>query len=191
MPRELTTAMKTAMAAQTGTIVHFISMVFSGGTAYLTTAPRDVLWNSQTWEGIGGVLSFEPIEESPDGRATGTTVQISAVDQTILAAILGQNFRGRKIEIYEAHVDDAGDIIADPMLCFEGFMNAGVEIRETRRERAGGTVDIRLRVVSRVAELSRINGIRTNIASHQTYYSDDTFFQNTPGIAHREIVWGK
>jgi len=192
MPRSLTSGMQTAVAAQTGTIIHFIELVTSGGTTRLTTAPVDISWDSQTWSGIGGVLLFSVATESSDGRQSGVEIEISAVDQTVIAAILNNHFRGRSIKIWMGHIDSNGDVIADPVLLFGGFQNAGWRMAEMRDEEGGGGVaSVSTRAVPRTAELSQSSGIKCNITSHQQYFSGDTFFQNVPNIEGKAVHWGR
>lgn len=192
MPRSLTSGMQAAVAAQSGTIIHFIEVITSGGTIRLTTAPVDISWDSQTWSGVGGVLVFSPVTESSDGRQSGVEIEIAAVNQTVIAAILTNQFRGRSIKIWMGHIDSNGDVIADPLLLFGGFQNAGWRMSEQRDEEGGGgTASISTRAVPRIAELSQSSGIKCNITSHQHYFTDDTFFQNVPNIEGKPAHWGK
>jgi len=183
--------MQTEVAAQTGTTAHFISLDFSGGTIYLVTLPHDVDWDGETWLGVGGLLGFEPIEEVPDLRATGVPVRLSGVDQTIIAILLSENYRGRSAEIYRAKFAVDGTIVADPINIFTGRLNSGFEIRDVFDEKGAqtGTVEITVRLVSDLALLGYTRGIKTNLASHQAVEPDDTFFQHVNGIP-QEILWG-
>ena len=188
--RDLTGDMQTAVAAQTGTTVHLISLEFSGGTIFLATLPHDVDWDGETWVGIGGVLGFAPIAEAPDLRASGVPMKMSGVDQTIIAALLSENFRGRSAEIYRAKFAADGTIVADPINIFTGRLNSGFEIRDSVEPDArAGSVEITTLCVSDLAVLAYARGIRTNMASHQAVEPDDTFFQHVNGIPE-EIVWG-
>jgi len=188
--RDLTAGMQTAVAAQSGTTAHLMSMDFSGGTIYLATISHDVVWDGQTWQGVGGALGFEPIEEAPDLRASGVPLRLSGVDQSIISALLSQSYRGRSATIYMAKFSAAGTIVADPVNIFTGRLNSGFQIRDTvGGDAQSGTVEITAHCVSDLALLSYTRGIRTNIASHQAVESGDTFFQHVNGIPE-EIVWG-
>lgn len=190
MARDLTGGMSSAIAAQEAALVHFISLAFSGGKVYLTTGPHDIVWDSQTWQGVGGALFFEAITESGDEKASGVPLHLSGCDQAILAVILGQSYRGRKVEIYLAHIDTDGAIVADPELIFDGYMNAGFRIVESRDDRGAGTVDISSRIVGRLAELALVRTILMNLGSHQVHQSTDTFFQHVAQLPNRPIYWG-
>ena len=85
-------------------VIHLIELDFSGGTLYLSTAGFDVSWNSHTWEGIGGVLSWGPVSETADDKAQGIPLQLSGVDQTVISLLLSQKIRGRGCKVYRAWV---------------------------------------------------------------------------------------
>ena len=166
--RTLTGGMQTAVAAQTGTTVHLVSMEFSGGTIFLATLPHDVVWDGETWQGIGGAFGFAPIEEAPDLRAVGVPIRFSGVDQAIIAVLLAQNYRGRSAAIYRAKFAADGTIVADPVNIFTGRLNSGFEIRDmVEEDGGGGTVEITTSCVSDLALLSYTRGSRTNLISHQ------------------------
>jgi len=184
MARNISASMKTAIAAQTSRLTHFIEMEFSGGTVYLTTAPHDIDWDGHTWEGIGGLLAFEPIEEGGTSTGGGTTLKISGVDQTILSALLSQHTRGRKVTIYLAHLDSDYAIVSDPLEVFAGYLNQGYTARE-QRGREGGTCVISIPVVSGMTALRRRNGFLPNLTSHQAVHPGDTFFQHVPAIVSK------
>ena len=126
MARSLTSGMNTAVAAETSTIVHFISITSSASdpndVIELTTAPVDMSWDSKTWTGIGGALSFETITESPDRKAQGVKLTLGGVDQSIFALLMSYHMRGRVGVIYLAHLSD-GDVVATPYEIFRGYLN--------------------------------------------------------------------
>lgn len=190
MTRTITAGMQTQVAAQTGTTAHLISLEFSGGTAYLVTLAHDVSWDGETWVGIGGRLGFADVEERADLRAAGVEIVLSGVDQTVIAALLGQSYRGRDAVVYRAKFASDGTIVADPLEVFSGLLNSGFSIQErVSDEGREGDVEVRARCVSDVAVLSMSRGIRTNLASHQAVENGDTFFQHVNALPD-VINWG-
>lgn len=194
MTRTLTAGMQTAVAAQTGTIVYLFQIESSGGTLRLCTAPVDIAWDSQTWDGIGGTLAFGGIEETGDPSGQGVDLTLSGVDQTFIAVLLANHVRGHEVRIWLAHLSD-GDVVADPLEIFRGYQLADYRISETR-SREGGTVTVKTRVMSRLATLRNAVPVRTNPTSHNDMLkraglsTGDTFFQNVPGLGHQKINWG-
>jgi len=196
MTRTLTTAVATAASAEVAHLCHLLSMAFAGGTAYMTTAARDIIWNSQTWSAIGGALSFEAVQETNDLSAQGVKVRLDGISTATIAAILTDDYIGREANLYLAHIAADGTIIADPILLFRGYMNEGWTIQE-RRDPAGGSCTIETRFVSPLVKLDQVRGIRANLTSHQSHpdrngndYSADTFMRHIATLRETDIGWG-
>lgn len=198
MTRSLATGMATAVAAETGEIVHLIKLVTSGGTTYLTTSATDISWDSQTWVALGGLLTFSTVNETGDRRAQGVGLNLSGVDQTIISLILSNHTRGRLAYIYMAHLS-GGDVIATPLEIFRGYLNAKWSIREQRDPVKAGTVTVSTRIVSRLAALEKTRAVRANIYSHREMLRrsgatgaalDDTIFVFLPKLMGKTIYWG-
>lgn len=194
--RTLTAGMQTEVAAQRGTIVYLIQLESSGGTVRLTTAPLDMAWDGQTWEGIGGALTFGGVEEGPEASAQGVELTLSGVDQTIIAVLLSNNMRGREVRIWLAHLADAGTIVPDPLEIFRGFQNSEYTITDSRDPEQPGTVVVKTRVQSRLSVLGKPTPVRTNEVSHNDMLkraalaTGDTFFRNVGSIVGGDIRWG-
>lgn len=184
------------LASQSAMAVFFLEFQFvtlpsTPATVYFTTAPVDLDWNSQTWQGVGGALTLEPVQESTDRLSAGLQIELNGVDLAIVALVLGKGHRGRLCIITYAHFDPStGAVVSNPVEVFRGYMNDSFEIEETRTEEFSTAV-IRTRVSSRMVEMSKIKGIRTNPASLQAHQSTDTFFDNTAAIVGRTIYWGR
>lgn len=196
MTRTLTSGMQTAVAAQRGTVAHFIQIESSGGTTRLSTTPVDIAWNAQTWDAIGGNLEIGSVEEAGEASA-GVDLTLSGVEQSIIAILMNNQVRGREVRIWLAHIADDGKIVADPLEIFRGYQVADYTISERRPSSPGaGTVVVKTRVMSRLAPISTPMPVRLNIISHRDMLKraalavTDTFMQNVGGFAGREIYWG-
>lgn len=95
-------------------LVAFLELSLGGGIVRLATAPVDLAWNGQTWQGVGGELSVDPAREAPgDDRASGLRLRLSAVNQAVLAALLQQTYIGRRIRIWYGHVNLAENLVSN------------------------------------------------------------------------------
>lgn len=160
---------------------------------YLTTAPHDITWDSITWQGIGGVLLFDAIEESQDLRGSGVEMTMSGVDVTILAILLQKAYLGRFIKIWSGHVNDsAGTIECDSTkdMVFWGRINGGFEVEETLSDKTPGTTTIKGRMEGRLTSLDIVVGIQTNVNSHQRVSPGDKFFNQIPKLIGKQLEWG-
>jgi hypothetical protein len=189
MPRTLGPGFAAAIAAEQGEFVHLLEITFSGGPIRLTTGTQQITWNAVNWQAVGGLLEFGGVEETADQRAQGVELRLSGVDQTIIAALLSSNQRGRTVRIWRAALDPVlGTVKDSPLLLFEGLQLEGYAVQEDR-DHKGGTVSIRTRVVGYLA-LERVRGIVANLVSHQHHFAGDLFFQHTASLGRRMIYWG-
>ncbi len=188
--RNLSGALITALQAEAGVEkVFLISINFSGGTTYFTTGSRDLEWDSQTWEAVGGSLHIPGIEQSGDLKGAGAELILSGVSQAITAVLLGQDYRGRTVQIWQAVLDqDLGTVIGTIPLVTKGLQLDAYVIEE-KINRGTKTAIIRTRIRHRLS-VREFRGIRSNLASHQQYHVDDTFFQHTPTLANKKLYWG-
>jgi len=178
----------TALQAETGERVYLIKLDYSGGTKYLTTGSRDLYWDGQTWDAVGGNLSLGMVEQTEDSRS-GPEITLSGVDQSITAILLAQQYRGRVAEIRQAILNQTTGVVTDTILLFEGRQLDNYEIEERVERGKPLTCTIRTRVLSRLA-VAEYRGIRTNLHGHQRYFTADTFFKHVASFTTRKIYWG-
>ena len=200
--RTLESGVVTAIAAQTGNIFHFMQFDFWNSSTsaddiqYLTTAPHNMSWDSKTWQGVGGALGFNVVQESVDLAGSGVDINVSGIDistdYSIINKILGRKYIGRLVRIWMAKLDANQLVLADPVLIFFGRMNGGFKIDEQRGEDGRpGSVTITCRATDRMGDFSRVVGIQTNVSSHQKYYPRDRFFSFVSSLRSKSIKWGK
>lgn len=194
MTRALNAAMLADIALDSAEKTELIEMQFAAGTVRVTTASQDLSWNGFTWEAVGGHLAHEGFGESADPEDAGCRVELSGVDQTIVALILAGGYRGRKVVAYHAHFNPAtGLVIANPIAMFDGHMNGGFTIDDDPGDYGDGSVKIATRFTERIGEVSRIRGVRTNVHSHQATIPGadvDEFFKHVPSLAGAKVYWG-
>jgi hypothetical protein len=170
-------------------VAHLLELEFSDGWVRLTTAPQDLAYLGDTWESIGGVLSFGGIEESADVKAHSVDITLSGVDQTVMALLLGSEYRGRQALIYRVYYDRTlGTVLGQPVRLFKGLQLSPYTVQESRT-REYGTVTIQTRLLSFLG-VERVRGIMASLPSHQHYFAGDLFFQHVASIANSPIYWG-
>ena len=191
MTRALSAGMVTAAQSDEGEVFHLISLVFSGGTIFLTTAPHDITWSGDTYTAVGGHLGFEVVQETTDLTGQGVRLTLDGVDQTIISPLLAQNYIGRTATIRQGHIDSNGDIVVDPEEIFTGLLNSRFEIDESRDPESSGTVIVRTTIISPLVGFRQRRGIRMTLASHQHHFSGDTIMRHISTISSRKVVWGR
>lgn len=188
MPRDLTAAMQASLAAEEGVdVVWFIFASFSGGDVRMCTASKDINWNGQTWEAVGGSIGSSAISEDADSEAQGVTLTLPNVDQALTQRFLTEHFIGRTVEIWKGHLNaSTGLVVADPALGFRGEMLDDFSVKVDPVE---GTSRIEGRVVSRVGRSAVLPILRMNTESHGRFFPGDLYYEFVPVLASKPIRW--
>ena len=170
MGRTLSSAMQTAISANTGYAdVWFVEILGSGTSIRYTTLPNDVSWNSQTWTGIGGLIEIDAPPESADPGGQSCNISFSGVNQTIIAEVLTNQVRGRSCVIYWGQIlISSGAVIVDPITIFDGMLNSRWTMEEQPSDHGQrGTVKVSTAAVSDMARNVFTHAVYTNWHSLQ------------------------
>lgn len=155
---------------------------------YMTTASCNITWNSLTWLGVGGNLTFNGINETSDLSGYGANLTLSGVDLTVPALILLKKYIGRLCTLWKAYLNESGTIINDPYQLYSGLMNGGFKIKENKGDESiPPSVTIDLGLTDGGGNRSQIRGTQMNTASHQKWSSGDEFFRNVPGLRRKTV----
>ena len=100
----------------------FFEGTFSSGPVYLWTGYGSIVWNGQTWTGIGTLGGISPMSDGSTIEAKGIVVTLSGFDATLLPLVLGEFLLGAPALVYLAGFND-GVLIDDPILAFSGQMD--------------------------------------------------------------------
>ena len=190
--RPLSPAMLAAIGALAGEMCYLMSFAFDSGVVYLTTASADLTVNGETWLAIGGAITFGGITEAGDLSASQVDITVSGVNTSVIAVLLGSPYVYRTAQIYLVGFDPVTRaVLGSPVLLFQGLMNGGFQIKETRKAAEGhaGTVEVIARVAERVALLDQREGIQTNVPSHNLLYPGDLFFSFVTQLANAPVSW--
>lgn len=187
MSRTVTAATLAKAQSQSSEVIHLLSLAFSGGTVRFTTGPHDVSWNGFTWSAAGGAMSFEAVNETADVSGQRLKIILDGVALTAITALLSEDYIGRLGTLYRAHLNLAGQIVADPIVLFLGYMNSPWEISEDWENH---WCKVETELVSPLAVLEQVRGITADPNSHQAFYSADTFWAHIATRPTGEFGWG-
>ena len=196
----MTRTLNSPVADARSEMVYLYQIEHSGGILRLTNASADITALSETWTAVGGGLLHDAVRETDDRRGQGVRLTMSGVDQTIISAILNNNFRGFPILIYLLHFDPDTGVQDTPDLLVHGRQNSDFKVVETRdpdSDFSGGRVTVTTRITSDLAEINQVVSVRSSVASHQEMIRRsgvaspvDTFFERVASLANRTIHWG-
>jgi len=192
MARDITTALQTKLDSNRVFVADLIE-IHLPTTLYFTTTNVNLLFNSDSAPDSGDntyiaqnqFLGYGEIQESSDLRVGSLQITFTAVDPTMVAVILSNDYINRRVVIYRAILQDDLSFTSDDVyLMFDGYIS-GYSIEET-----GSTATIVLTCASQFADFERTNGRRTNPASQNLYFPNDRGMDFSPQIV-KDIRWGK
>ncbi len=196
----MTRTQNSPVADVRGEFVYLYQIEHSGGILRLTNSSADITALTFTWTAVGGGLVHGPVKETDDRRGQGVVLTMSGVDQTIVAAILNNNFRGFPLLIYLLHFDPDTGVQGTPDLLSHGRQNSDFKVTETRdpdSQASGGVVTVTTRVSADLAEINQVVSVRCSVDSHQEMIRRsgvaspaDTFFERVTSLMNKTIFWG-
>lgn len=82
--------------------IHLYEVTFEDGTVYVTDAPIAITWNGNTYTALGQALGFDGVEDSADLKIVQARIRFGIAEQSMIAALLNQEYVGRRIVIRKA-----------------------------------------------------------------------------------------
>ncbi len=183
MSRDLTSGMLAEITAAQLTLVMFCEAEFATGTLRLWSGIAPIDWDGQTWTGAGNLLSISEIKETGAIEASGITMQLSGMNQSVLSAALGQAQQGLPGKVWLGALDANNEIVEDPFLCFEGRLDVP-DITDD-----GATCTVRVSYESRLIDLERARERRITHEDLQIDFPGDLGHEFVAGLQDKSVVW--
>lgn len=183
--RGMSEAMQTEVAKSANKPLHLVSVQFSGVTVYLSDAPRIIVFDGQTYIGLGVLLGFSDINEAAELQVASVTCQLSGITQTMISAFLSERYLNRPLKIHRGFFDANEVVVVDPVLIFDGHMD-----RPTIEDnpKSGKSV-VTIIATNQWSDFERTPGRHTNHEEQQIWFSGDKGFEFAPQVMV-EITWG-
>ncbi|WP_213805762.1 hypothetical protein [Granulicella sp. dw_53] len=185
MPRQLDPAMATALA--TNHIQPFFMAVLSFKTSmqWVWSGVGNLVWNSQTFVGVGSFAKIGTIQEGADANsnAYGTTVTLSGIDPVLLQDCQTDMVPGAQATLWFGLLTN-GVMVGSPYQIFSGTMDQPTISWDQ------DTITITLALESKMLNLARPSNRRYTSADQRLYYPTDTAFGWVEQLNDLADVWG-
>jgi hypothetical protein len=157
---------------------------YEGDVLRAWTGIGDLAWAGYTWLGVGHILGISEITETTSLRAEGAQFTLSAVEQSQLATVLGYHYQGRPAKLWLGALDDAGQLVTDPVLIFQGRMDT-LEIGDDAE-----SATLTQSVESELIDLRRARGRRYTDETQRAMYPGDRGLEFIAGLQDKAVRWG-
>lgn len=185
MARDLTTATKNALIAETVAPIMLFYGDFASGPVRIWSGYGDLSWNGNTWIGVGDFGGVSSVAESEDLRANGVTFTLNGIDPSLVSTVLTDTYQGRECSLHLGAINlSTGALIADPYQLFAGRMDV-ITIDES-----ADTATISLQAESLLIDLNRPRERRYTYEDQIQLYPGDEGLEFVAGIQDKPIPWG-
>ena len=185
MSRELTTAMRKEVTAELVRPITLVQCAFDSGNLNLWSGIGNLTVNSVEYVGAGTLLQIGEIAESAELQANGLTVALSGITEPLISKARDEDYQGRELKVLLGAIDSEGDVTANPVILFSGFMDTMV-IND-----GAETATIQITVENRLIEFERTRGRRYTAEDQKIDYPDDKGLEFVAEMQEKEIIWGR
>lgn len=185
MSRTLPEALATQFAANELKPFYAVELLFDSGDLRFWTGYDDIEANGETWTGSGLVMGISGTSEPSDLSANGINITFSALDSSIIAVMLGENYRGRSAKVYIGALDSTNQPVSDMYQIFAGRMDI-MTLHEN-----GNVATIQINVENVLIDLDRPRPIRLTNEDQLDRYSGDESLSGVAQLQDRQISWGR
>jgi hypothetical protein len=153
-------------------------------TQRITDNFHAVVSGGNTFLPVGHLLSIGQPQETQDLRVGSVQIRLSGVEQSYVSIFLNQEYINRRVRLWKAVLDTAGEVIGDAIITFDGQIT-GYSIQDSEDSSV-----ITLNCASHWADFERKAGRLTNTNSQQYFFPADTGFRYAANSI-KDIKWGK
>lgn len=162
----------------------FVELVFDAATVRIHNGVGTYTWNSQSWTGLGALGSVSTLEEGIELSPYSMSLELWALDPTILAQATTEPVFNRAVTIYQGFLDESGQLIDTPHTLWSGLGD------HTALALGGDRDLVSLVCESELRFLDQANGSRFTDEDQQARYSGDVALEYLPQMVDASVVWG-
>ena len=189
MARSITTAFNNAIKSQVVRPFFACELAFSTGTLYFWNGYGDITMtaggSSNTFTGLGDLISVSPIGESDQVEAIGASLSLTGIKSSLISAALSALYTNRNASIYLGLFDSNKSVVSDVYTLFKGKMDI------MKIDEGSETASITLNIENRLIVFDRPKERRFTHEDQQERFSGDLGLEFVPDLQDKEIIWGK
>ncbi len=170
MPRDLDPTFGTELVSPFIRPAFFAELTFRSQTSYVWTGVGPYSFNGQTWTGVGDVGSVGTYSEGMDLVASGMTISLSGINNTLLGESMSDIRQGAPAVIYLALLDQNMNMVGVPTVWFGGLMDKPTANIGT------DTSTITIALETNAIRLQQGQRLKYTSAEQRRLFPDDTGF---------------
>lgn len=183
MSRGIDSSLK--IESKTNTIIPIILIKIDFNTPiYLHTSIGDIVYDGDTYLGVGALGGISPISESIDMSSNGVNLSLSGVDQSLINSVVNNDYRNTDVTVFFGFLDETSYTLITPTIIYQGQIdNNSININND-------TFSINLSVLNKFSKWDRVNPRRFNLQDQTSIYPNDKAFLRQGILRDQNISWG-
>lgn len=165
--------------------IYFVKLQFDSADVNLHSGLGDIVFDGDTYTGAGSIGAISGVEETVELGRSPVTLTMSGLPTTLLAALLAEQYQGRRATIYMGYMNmTTYRLVEDPVIIHRGLM-------DTPDFNQGKELSISLKIESRFAQWDNAKVRRYTNEDQRSRYPTDTGFQFVEASVEKAIYWGQ
>lgn len=185
MPRNISVAMEAFAAAVSKRPALIVEIETAVGAVRCWSGIGDLVWNSDTYTGVGTLGGISSPEETSDLKSTGLAFTLSGVPLALIATVANDLRQGLPARLWLGGMTEGGALIADPVMWHEGT----VAVPST--EEGAETCTLVVSSEDLLATLRRPRATRYTPEDQKIRDATDKGFDLVAGLQDAQKVWGR
>lgn len=182
--RNLDSTMAAALSAGVIRPAILVMLTLASGTQYIWSGVGNLVYNAQTYVGVGSLGSLGTITETTELQADGTTVKLSGIDPVLYSDCMTDIKLGAPANIWFALLANGTTLIGAPYLLFSGVVD------KPTITVAPDDITITLALENELINLQRPSMRRYTSADQRIAFPFDTGFGWVETLNDIALVWG-
>jgi len=185
----LTTQARAVLASGIVPLAFFAELSFRGRTERYWSGSCPLVWDGQTWLGVGSLGGASPLQSSEDFRANGLNLTLAGLPKeafTDFQSLAAEQYKGRPARFIIAIMDNAFQSVVHAIPRYFTIDTLDYELDAD----TGVTVTVALEVETRRASRARVR--RYTPQDQESAFPGDKAFEFVPFISSGvDVKWGK
>jgi len=149
----------------------------------LHTGIGDLIYNSNTFQGIGTLGSISSINENTTMATASVDLSLSGIDTLLINTFNRKDIQNSNVTIWHGYINDLGELLV-PVIVFNGFVN------NTSVDIGKDTSVINVNVIDEFTRWQKNLPKRYNNESQTADYPNDILFSRQTEMLQESITWG-
>lgn len=184
MPRVIHADVIAALALDHVQRAILVKTAFVAATEFWTDYGHDLVFDGDTYNAASSFISITGINDNSGVSVGGFTIKAQNIDRSILGVLMNQDVSGRRVDVWEAVIDDDGVIVGDPI-----ELKIDASISTYSSQTGERSANITMNCASAWANFQTQAGRYSTLASQQRYFPLDTGMKNASETTNTK-AWG-